>query len=1619
MGLFDELMRNAGKRGTAIAEADIKRKAEKEEYAARTASEAARYAAMGDRADARYIEKADSTIDRVLANPNGIDATAAALAEQHSTVTKKPKYNKYGTKTEAVDASMNGTPLAGIGDRIKNVYATKLQDSKGTGKSVVQIQQEAVSEVMTPELVQASYEHKAKADSSITNLFGLFGDNSGVKAADGKALGMVGYDTWKARVKADREKKLADEHAGLGIASTDNEQLRQDAINASIGAAGSLVAGGMVLAAPTAGTSLVPTVGGAAVLIGGSLLRGALMAGTGRIASAVARAYEKTDFATFHEGDAQERGFGAVVGGLALAAGAKGSGLKTMTGMGTAGAAIGAASPTTAVDFLGWTGAQAVADKGGEMALKRFANLGARSETALNNLAHDPTGAKVVEKFRADKALAGAKEAIDLETLKTAAEKTLYEAEFARMEKGKALTDVLARRKLSMMPNETGATVNKSLREADGDVVSLAQELQDARRMATPGGPNAVSVAAPVVKKTGRGKGKKAAAVDAEEQQQALEKAHFNAFLDEQKEAGLAVRRQAEATQEVYSKLFAVANRPTDLSEGLSKLSWDGLNKVIGEGAKEGWKVLSIGERVQIVNGAESAAHAALMRGKSTVAGADRLDSLAGSLVKAVREGMKGAPEDLSNALQKVVERKGSPYVKNGQTDLQTLQTDLADHGFESVQQLAFTLAKDKPKASVKKLAAFEEATTAIRNSFGSNLVKLGSGIIGAGALGLTESPEWQEAFNNATVAADVTIPKVKEDTTPDLEHAIGRSLGDGVLNLVESIGEKLDPLVSLLGPAEAEAGGFDAAVKLFGNLKTSRAAAAVLADAGKSGTEALRYAHDAGLVFTELPKGAVSARGHRVGYIDTAPNGTAEMKEIVRRLSNVVPGQGFATPYFNSQTLLKTANDGDRFLGNPAIQLAHGQSAVSHNARQTLAVLDNIYKVNGVKLSKANSTAIETAMLPVQKAYDAVSTPLRASEAAAGHLRKELKYLTETSAKDAEFAANMAPAIEAKKAALAAAEDEIKALRPAFNDAKADVEIYQRAMAMRFPEARLSLAVEDTADFAQRPWLRELLTPGEKQAVLQIQDVMAEYGERITAIMGKDSVITGGYVKHSRTFLPEQAKRLSDLEAKLDKLGLNGKETLALTKLHERTLYSQQMIPDIGRNMADYVPDVEKRLMNADFWNKWKPFKDSTTVKNSPALKGMFDRIAESARPAEDTALRRFSSNYAKVETIRLLTGLASAPAKHLFKVLGDVSQLGLLNTASVMADAAGMGMRNFVRIQGQKLAKAGFISEETAAGLFTKNKDVDSFVAAIINQRGMVDYLSDLEKTYGVGHRSTIDKILDPLTEVAGMGIKIVETFDRTVSVLAAAKMAQKSGLTGQQAMYGIYDTILKNNFLSGQLNSAWAKDPNVRALFLFQNTPFKIWERRVANASIAGTDLKTALGVIKAQDLPAAKAELEGMRKWAAQASQAFKNGMLMDALNSSKDVFGNSVSGQFVREALGVGVVLGAGSMAGVNLTGHLLHTPFVGAGFSGAPEVSMSPLVKAGFNTVVGKKPAGFDDWDSDDHNHVADFFKHWYGTAGYSLMASKFGRISSGDIPEQYRDSKFKFLFAMPATAEK
>jgi hypothetical protein len=544
------------------------------------------------------------------------------------------------------------------------------------------------------------------------------------------------------------------------------------------------------------------------------------------------------------------------------------------------------------------------------------------------------------------------------------------------------------------------------------------------------------------------------------------------------------------------------------------------------------------------------------------------------------------------------------------------------------------------------------------------------------------------------------------------------------------------------------------------------------------------------------------------------------------------------------------------------------------------------------------------------------------------------------------------------------------------------------------------------------------MLSPSEKNAVLQIQNVMGEYKGRVIATMGEDAVIAGNYVKHSRALLPEQVERYAQLEEKLSKMGMNGKEVIALTKLHERGIYSQQMIPDIGRNMADYVPDVETRLMNADFWNKWKPFVNTTTVKNSPALKGMFDRIAESARPVEQTALRRFNTYYAKLETIRLIGGLVSAPAKHLFKVLGDVSQLGLLNTTSVMADAAAVGTRNFVKIQAGKLADAGFMSQETAKGMFSKTKVVDDFAAAVINQRGMVDYLADIEKTYGVGHRTAIDKILDPLTELSGMGIRVIETFDRTVSVLAAAKMANKNGMTGQQAMYGIYDTILKNNFLSGQLNSAWAKDPNVRALFLFQNTPFKIWERRVSNAVIAGTDLKTAFGTIKKQDLPAAQAELQGMRRWAAQASQAFKKGVIQDALGSSKDVFGNAVSGQFMREALGVGVVLSGGAMAGVNLSSYLLHTPFAGPSYNGDPTLSMSPITKAAWYAGAGKKPAGDEDWDKDDRSIIADFFKHWHGTAGYSLMASKFGRISRDEIPEQYKDSKFKFLFAMPAVKD-
>jgi hypothetical protein len=245
----------------------------------------------------------------------------------------------------------------------------------------------------------------------------------------------------------------------------------------------------------------------------------------------------------------------------------------------------------------------------------------------------------------------------------------------------------------------------------------------------------------------------------------------------------------------------------------------------------------------------------------------------------------------------------------------------------------------------------------------------------------------------------------------------------------------------------------------------------------------------------------------------------------------------------------------------------------------------------------------------------------------------------------------------------------------------------------------------------------------------------------------------------------------------------------------------------------------------------------------------------------------------------------------------------------------------------------------------------------------------------------------------------------------------MAEKAGLTETQAMYHIWDTIITNNFLGGQLNPGWMRSPAVRAMVMFQNTPFKILERRVTMAREAGSALQTARGLIKGQKLEDIWADLQGIRRLGAQADQDLKSSAIFDALSASHGLTGQPVVGQFVREAALVGAVLSGGAMGGVNLFPQTLHIPFLQVG-KDDPTLAASPIVQAGYKTLEGvKAPPWTEGQDTTELSMIPRFFHHWWGKGGpVPLTAQKLMKVGNDDIPEVYKGSPVRYLFAIQST---
>jgi hypothetical protein len=313
-------------------------------------------------------------------------------------------------------------------------------------------------------------------------------------------------------------------------------------------------------------------------------------------------------------------------------------------------------------------------------------------------------------------------------------------------------------------------------------------------------------------------------------------------------------------------------------------------------------------------------------------------------------------------------------------------------------------------------------------------------------------------------------------------------------------------------------------------------------------------------------------------------------------------------------------------------------------------------------------------------------------------------------------------------------------------------------------------------------------------------------------------------------------------------------------------------------------------------------------------------------------------------------------------------------------------------------------------------QNQIIDDMIKSLIHTNKLTSIMGDWDLTSLASQRglgATFDNMLRSVSQRAGVLTGAIEAFDRGHSVLAASEMALKRGMTASQAAYGIYDTILKNNFLGGALNPSWMKDPKLRAIFLFQNTPFKIWERRLVNAYRTGNSIKLAGKELKGSSLGDTIEQMKGLKELIRAGEQQFKSNLIVDAMNTEKDFFGTPVARQLVKEIAMSGLIVGAAGYLGLDLMPQVGHVPFLRLDRREAT-LNTAPVIKGALTTLVNRHQAGLD--GKEPEFFVTDFVKNWLGSNGIvPITMHKLLRIGDNDIPDIYKDSPMQYFFSVPA----
>jgi len=779
---------------------------------------------------------------------------------------------------------------------------------------------------------------------------------------------------------------------------------------------------------------------------------------------------------------------------------------------------------------------------------------------------------------------------------------------------------------------------------------------------------------------------------------------------------------------------------------------------------------------------------------------------------------------------------------------------------------------------------------------------------------------------------------------------------------------------LSAFAPSEAEAAGLPNGVITNANYS-------IVSGIKKTFKEVIKEIVDKKLFVPEYVKGTFDFgdKGYAISIIPDIMNVSAKY-----RSSKKMFAQQYLSPNVVADFLYNaTTKDGRRLPTNPMPEIASRTAISQGNTAKAFSLVQDVLSM--VTGGESHMKEVSEAMKPL------LEMNMTASRVSfhRGNISKLDEMIEGLIKKKSKLSGDEALAMDGNIEKLMMMQD---ASNQAISELKFNKEAFDKqwrtiaeGLAEKYPSTRIALALEGEGMAANDPWVLKHLTDREKEAVGHLRKLHNKIAEYIIDVGGKP-IMEKPYIHHAAH--PDMDWK--GLQKSLEGYSLESQNILPLSRLFHREYNSKQMMPDIHYVMQQYLPDIFKRIEMMDFWKKGKPNGWSAHMH---ALEQMGWRapaefmksIAQGFLPEDRTWANNIARQAYALEAARLI-GFNPAPGfKHLMKLEANWSNFGVK-----------MGLTNLPKaFDIYKKEVGAAVLEKMTGKKVTRDMETELYrtfthagnMSAIIQDLGLYE-----------PPRGWVEKIGRQLSDYTGTIINNTERFDRAMSFVGSMEMAAKQGMTAEQAIYNLYDTILKTNFLSGNQNPSWLRNPKVRAMMMFQGTPFKIAEQRALLAVRAGRGIKKGWDEYYKQ--------LQDIRKMVGEGEKEFKWNLIKDALESEKDINGIPYAYQLMRKVMILGTVItGGAALFDADMTGHMLHLPFVK--HEGGLKVNLNPVLSAAMETKA-----------KEDEFWLSSFFKRWLGSAPFGAAVGKAARLKEDDIPKIYRDSKFRYFFGVPATKE-